>query len=73
MEVMIALLGCCCELLVLCYDGHQALEAEAGEAQQELVCLSLGHLGKTFLYSYIDSGKRNWIKRIKIITVNENY
>ena len=46
MEVMIALLGCCCELLVLRYDGHQALEAEAGEAQQELVCLSLGHLEK---------------------------
>ena len=49
MEVMIALLGCCCELLVLSYDGDQALETEAGEAQQELVCLSLGHLGKTFL------------------------
>ena len=53
MEVMIALLGCCCELLVLRYGGHQALEAEAGEAQQELVCLSLGHLGKTILKIFL--------------------
>ena len=43
MEVMIALLGCRCELLVLSYDGHQALEAETGEAQQEARALSLGH------------------------------
>ena len=69
MEVMIARLGGCCKLLVLRDDGDQALEAEAGEAHQELVCLSLGHLENTFLYSYIDSGKRNWID-LKVVKIN---
>ena len=70
MEVMITLLGSCGELLVLGDDGDQALEAEAGKAHQELVCLSLRHLEKTFIYSCINSGKRNWIIRVKIGAVN---
>ena len=42
-EGLLAGPGCLGELSVLGHDGHQPLEAEAGEAQQEARALSLGH------------------------------
>ena len=42
-EGLLAGPGCLGELSVLGHDGHQPLEAETGEAQQEARALSLGH------------------------------
>ena len=42
-EGLLAGPGCLGELPVLGHDGHQPLEAEAGEAQQEARALALGH------------------------------
>ena len=42
-EGLLAGPGCLGELPVLGHDGHQPLEAETGEAQQEARALSLGH------------------------------
>ena len=42
-EGLLAGPGCLGELSVLGHDGHQPLEAEAGEAEQEARALSLGH------------------------------
>ena len=42
-EGLLAGPGCLGELSVLGHDGHQPLEAEAGEAQQEARALPLGH------------------------------
>ena len=42
-EGLLAGPGCLGELPVLGHDGHQPLEAETGETQQEARALSLGH------------------------------
>ena len=42
-EGLLAGPGCLGELSVLGHDGHQPLEAETGETQQEARALSLGH------------------------------